>query len=48
MVIEVREEQFSKASYPMIVTLLGIVIEVREEQSENAVLPIHLVLSLME
>jgi hypothetical protein len=32
IVIEVREEQRSKALYPMLVTLLGIVTEVREEQ----------------
>jgi hypothetical protein len=32
MVTEVREEQPEKASYLMLVTLLGIAIEVREEQ----------------
>ena len=31
-VIEVREEQSSKVSTPMLVTLLGMVTEVREEQ----------------
>ena len=33
MVIEVRESQFQKASYPMLVTLFPMVIEVRESQS---------------
>ena len=36
IVIEVKEEQFKKASSPMLVTLLGIVIEIKEEQPEKA------------
>ena len=32
MVMEVREEQPSKAEPSMLVTLLGMVMEVREEQ----------------
>ena len=34
IVIEIREEQLSKAQLPMFVTLSGIMIEVREEQAQ--------------
>ena len=36
MVIEVSEEQDSKAQFPILITLLGIVSEVREEPSKAA------------
>ena len=36
MVTEVRAEQLLNASYPMPVTLLGMVIEVRPKQPSNA------------
>ena len=38
--IEERAEQPSKAQYPMLVTLLGMVTEVREEQPPKAIIPI--------
>ena len=44
-VIEVREVQNSKALFPMLVTLFGIVIEVREEQPWNAESPMLVTLS---
>ena len=40
MVIEVREEQPSKAHSPILVTEAGMVIEVREKQPEKALSPI--------
>ena len=38
-VIEAREEQYSKAHSPMLVTLLGMVIEVKEEHQAKAASP---------
>ena len=40
MVMEVSDEHFSKARYPILVTLLGIVMEVNDEQPLNALYPI--------
>ena len=39
-VVEVKEEQPSKANHPILVTLFGIVMEVRVEHSKNARIPI--------
>ena len=47
MVIEVREEQPQKASFPILITLSGMVIEVREEQPEKASHAISRVFSLI-
>ena len=35
-----KDEQFSKASYPICVTLSGIVMEISDAQLENVLLPI--------
>ena len=43
--IDVKEEQLLKASYPILVTLLGIVIEVKEVQNLKACSPILVTLS---
>ena len=40
MVIEVREVQFSKALFPIVVTESGMVIDVREMQPKKALIPI--------
>ena len=38
--IDVRDEQYLNAPYPIEVTLLGISIDVKDEQSANAQYPI--------
>ena len=48
MVIEVKDEQFRKASPPILVTLLGIVMEVKLEHNEKASRPILVTLSGIE